>query len=303
MSGDCGTIRLAIQGSSVYWVEQGSGKVQTAPITGGSAVLVAGAQQAPSGIAVDGTGLYWVTAGDGTIGSSKIWKKSLPLAAGEPELLKAAPSTDEILAIAVRAGKLYYALGHDVHALATEAGDDDIIVGTATNLDASPPTGVPSGEPAGLAVDETFVFWTTATRQGVERDDIVAGTSGYVELGESQGSLLLHDIESDGTHAYWANGDQLLRAQNDVKGGVTVTKTSAFDAITAFAINASDVYFGGAEGTVFKHSLTPPADPNDDASIVPPAALARDQMNVSSVALDGTRVYWASGCALLSAGL
>lgn len=298
MSPDCGSMRLALAGANLYFAERGSGKVQTLPVGGGNVVTVAALQHKLTEIAVDTSAVYWLTAGDGTAGSSKIWKKALPLAAGEPALLKAAPGTADIRAIEVRAGKLYYAVGHDVHAMSSESGLNDAIVGTATNLDVNPPVGEPSGEPAGLAVDDALVFWTTASRQGVERDDVQPGTAGYVELGESQGSLLFQDIASDGSFAYWANEDQLMRAKNDTKGTTLVTKTLAFDAITAFAINQSDVYFAGQQGTVFKHSLVPPPKPDDNASVVPPRALARDQLDVSSIVLDDAHVYWASGCAL-----
>jgi len=76
------------------------------------------------------------------------------------------------LAITVSAGKLYYGLDHDVHVVSTDAAETlDEIVGTAINFDQNPPNGTPSGEPAGLAVSGNKVFWTTATRQGVEGDD------------------------------------------------------------------------------------------------------------------------------------
>jgi len=57
------------------------------------------------------------------------------------------------------------------------------------------------------------------------------GCCGYVELGESQGDLLLDDIATDGTYVYWANGDQLVRAKADTKGNLNVSKTFKSEAI------------------------------------------------------------------------
>ena len=304
MAPGCGRLRMAVGAGNLYFTAQMSGAVQSLPVAGGTVVDVASAQLGPSQVAADASGVYWLVDGDGSPGSSKVMKKALPLAAGPPVVLKASSTADKIRALTVRANKLYYALGHDVHVISTdETATSDDIVGTATNYDVNPPTGQPSGEPSGLAADDALVCWTTATRQGVERDDTMPGVEGYVELGESQGDLLLNDIATDGTYVYWANGDQLVRAKADTKGNVNVSKTFEFDPITAFSISATDVYFAGQLGGVLKHALTPPADPNNDATVVPPTPLARDQMNVSSVVLDAAHVYWASGCSIFSAKL
>ncbi len=299
----CGSVRMALSGASLYLTAKMSGAVQTLPVAGGSATDLASGQASPSQIAADASGVYWLVDGDGSPGSSKVMKKSLPLGASPPVVLKAS-STDKIRALTVHANKLYYAVGHDVHAISTdEKVTSDDVVGRAINYDVNPPDGMPSGEPSGLAASDALVCWTTAARQGVERDDILPGVAGYVELGESQGDLLLDDIATDGTYVYWANGDQLVRAKADTKGNVNVSKTFKSDAITAFSISATDVYFASQTGGLLKHVLTPPADPNNDATVVPPAALARDQMNVSSVVLDAAHVYWASGCSIFSAKL
>ncbi len=61
-----------------------------------------------------------------------------------------------------------------------------------------------AGEPAGLVVHGSLVFWSTAERYGVERDDIAAGSGGYAKLGQSIGALLFPDLASDGANVYWA---------------------------------------------------------------------------------------------------
>jgi hypothetical protein len=75
-----------------------------------------------------------------------------------------------------------------------------------------------------------------------------------------------------------------------------VVGTPDFDMITAFAINATDVYFAGEMGQIYKHGLTP------DAAATP-RPVVRDQLKVSSIVLDATTVYWASDCVIRSAPL
>ncbi|HXK18785.1 MAG TPA: hypothetical protein VNG33_13335, partial [Polyangiaceae bacterium] len=70
------------------------------------------------------------------------------------------------------------------------------------------------------------------------------------------------------------------------------------------ALNATNLYAAAEGGGIFTHSLTPPADPNDEAQIVPPVPIARDQTAVSSMVLDATKLYWATGdCVIRSTGL
>jgi hypothetical protein len=295
----CGTMRLALQGTNVYFTESMTGKVMTAPLAGGAAMEVATGQLEPTQIAADATGVYWVNQGDDTAGSSKVMKKALPLAAGDPVVLKASPDMVKILAITVADGKLYYGLGHEVHAISTdEAVTTDEIVGIATDFDNFPPDGMPSGEPAGLAVKGMRVFWTTATRQGVESDDILPGIDGYEELGDSQGSLLKEYIASDGTNGFWVDGANFRRAAK--KPLVDIAVTPDFDNITAFAINATDVYFAAEMGSILKHDLMPPPMGETPSAATP---LAREQLKTTSLVLDANKVFWASDCVVRSGTL
>jgi len=132
----------------------------------------------------------------------------------------------------------------------------------------------------------------------VEGDDTAPGTDGYVELGESQGSLLKQDIGSDGTNGYWVDGSNFRRAA--MKPLVDITSTPDFDNITAFAMNASEVYFAGEMGMIFKHGIMPPAAGQMPA---PPTPIARDQLKTSSVVLDTAKVYWASDCVIRTGAL
>lgn len=309
----CGKIRAAISGTSIYWTEAMSGKVRSMPLTGGAPVDVATGQVSPSEIAADDTGVYWVADGS-------IMKKALPLAAGAPQLLKdhtkivatvsTPPVTDKkVLGIAVHAGKLYYSSGHDVHQISTDvAVTTDIIVGVAVNYD-DPPT--IKGEPHGLGVNETMIAWTdVGDRNGVEADDILAESAtpltdktGYVELAQSVGGLGF-EIAVDGTYAYWTDGARFVRNKLTATTPVpdpAIMESPKGSVINSFAITATNVYAGNADGLILRHSLTPPAEGMDP---VEPSPIARDQMSPTSVVTDGVKVYWAtSDCAIRSTDL
>jgi hypothetical protein len=249
----------------------------------------------PTQIASDATGVYWIN--DGGAMASTIMKKPLPT--GDAEVLVTAPdATTKFLAIAVSGGSVYYTHGSDIHQVSAADGGDDVVVGTAINFDLMPPA--PAGEPAGLVVNGTKMFWTTKTRQGVEGDDTAPDHTeeSYVELGESQGNLLLQDIATDGTNGYWVDGAKVQRAT--MKPPVEVTSTPDFDDIDAFTINATDVYFVTANGKVYKHSIMPPA--SADAA-VPPTVLFRDQVKSNAIVLDATKAYWSSDCTIRSGSL
>jgi hypothetical protein len=299
-SGDgCGVIRLALSGTDLYWTEAESGKVRTLPIAGGTASDVASGQLEPLSIAADDEGVYWANQGDGSADSSTVMKKAFPLDA-DPAVTLATGTAGEgespvILAIAVADATLYYTLVHDVHAISTdESVTDDVIVGTATNLDNG---GGAEGFPSGLALDDTYVSWTTGQRSGVERDDRDEGDDAYLELGESQADLLLPDIASDGTSAYWASGERIvmsLLVREPADGNTTLVTTPDFHKITALTIDATNVYFANDAGFVFKAPLA-----GGDA-----VAIARDQSEPTSLIVDGTTLVIATAdCAIRTLSL
>ena len=71
----------------------------------------------------------------------------------------------------------------------------------------------------------------------------------------------------------------------------------------AFALSDTRIYAASFFGAVFAHSLTPPSDPNDDKTIVPPVLIAIEQGGVTSMVLDAHNVYWmTTECVLRSTG-
>src|SRR5258706_16270664 len=105
-----GGVHLATDGKNIYWTEMMNGKVRSVPVAGGAIAEVATGQLSPTQIAVDATSVYWINQGDGTAASSKLQKKALTAAASVmPTTLLSATEKDKISALAVNKGKVYYA--------------------------------------------------------------------------------------------------------------------------------------------------------------------------------------------------
>ncbi len=304
-----GGVRLAIHGPSLYWTERATGKVRTMPIDGGAITDVATGQRSPTEIAVDADGVYWANQGDGTAASSQVLKKALPLAVGDAVALKTATATETFPAIAVGAGKLYYAVHTDVHQISTDPGvTADIIVGRSVSFSSSAPP-VVYGEVVNLAVSDTKVIWgTPGTRNVVETHtltawDDVTDMTGYARLGKTVTTT--SDVGIDANYGYWRDGERFLRDVVDAKVALAevVTLAPYSKLITAFAINANAVYASTEDGAIFTHSLTV-ANSADDNAIVAPVLVARDQTNVTSIVLDPTTLYWVTtDCKLRSTPL
>jgi hypothetical protein len=305
-----GGVRMALGGTNLYWTEKTTGKVRSVAVAGGAITDVATAQSTPTQIVTDATAVYWANQGDGkTAGSSAIFKRLVAANSPAAAAIKTATGTDSYPALAIGGDKLYYALKNDVHQI-SNTGTGDIVVGTSVNYD-DPNMPKIDGSPTGIAVNATRVlFATPLTRNAVESHTLVEitdvkGDTGYSKLAKSIGALLTTgDVAADATYGYWIDGEKVARNKMDAKEPIPETITPSPDSkmITAFVITDKDVYASLEDGRIFKHSITPPADPNND--INPPVPIARDQMGVTSFVVDGTKLYWVTtDCQIRSAGL
>lgn len=284
----CGDVRLALLGSQLFWTEQQSGRVRALPVNGGAVTEVASNQLAPGRIAVDNQGVYWVATGDGSSGSSKVMKAALPLG-DAPSALKTAPGTDPIIGVAVDAGKLYYGLVHDIHAISTDPTDPtDVVVGVSfvTTNDVRTPDGVPEG----LTVHAGRVYWVISDVGSVESDDLLPGPDGTPRVGHS-GQMWPNDLGFAGDYVYYAAFFSLYAAQTNLPA-VAVASSDDDANLASFAVSGTTGYFADVGGHLWRHDLALPAAP--DFQPTPSAALARDQGKITSVVLDDTHVYWAS---------
>ena len=283
----CGDVRLALDGSSLFWTEQASGRVRSIALEGGPITEVASEQLAPRQLAVDAGGVYWVNQGDGTTGSSSVMKAPLPLAA-PPFALVSAPATDPITGVALESDKLYYGLGHDVHAISTdENADGDVIVGVAF---ARNDTREPDGVPDALSVHDGRVYWIVTDVGSVESDDILPGSDGLPRIAHGA-QMWPNDLGFAGAYVYYTAFESLFAAKAD-SPAVAVASSNDYSPLSAFAVNAENGYFADQGGHISRHGVGLPLAPTFEPT--PSAQLVRGQGNVTAVVLDAKHVYWAS---------
>jgi hypothetical protein len=300
---DCAAgVRLTAQGQQLYLSVRASGKIQTVPLAGGALEDVATSQSAPTWITSDQAGVYWVNQGDKDVpGRNQVMKQPLPLAVEDPIVLESAVGAAAIPAIAVLGGALYYVSGHQVHEVSLgDSGNGDVIVGLGEYVsDDMPPqfhdiTGA-------LAVNDHYVAWSAPGITGVESHPRSAildlnDTSGFRILGRAYNILDAGDLSLDAKFAYWADENMLQRGDPDQSGISSEIITTSPDGarLTAFALGDAMLYAATASGSIFEHSVLPPPDSSDPASVVPPLIIAQDQGRVLAMLAFRNELYWVS---------
>jgi sugar lactone lactonase YvrE len=136
---------LAVDATSVYWVDGYAGTVVKVGLSGGTPVTLASGQGFPSALAIDATSAYWVNRDAGTV-----MKVGLGLEGGAPVTL-ASGQTDPN-SIAVDGTSVYW----------TTRGAETVM---KVPLDGGTPVTLASGQvnPCNrVVVDATSVYWATA---------------------------------------------------------------------------------------------------------------------------------------------
>lgn len=282
---NCGTIQLATAGDSLFLIGRAPDIVERIPLDGGPVTEVAAMQSGIRQLTADLGAVYWTTEGDGSAGNGKIVKQALPSTPDAPfdaaavlGRLQPASGLASVDAIAVRAGALYYSTGSELHARSTDATvPDDVIVGGTVG-----PARIEA-----IAADGAIVAWTANnfTSRSVERDDLLPGNDGYVELASAQESVLATSLATDGSYVYWANGAALMRGSRD-----RAESTELFSLpsrIHAFALARGRVALI-ADHDVLVGETAPNAPP--------PTLVATSQRRAWSVLIAGPFVYWVAGC-------
>jgi hypothetical protein len=282
---DFGIGPLALAGGTLYWVQRG--ELFSMAVSGGEVTQVSGLSGDLGGaraIALDGTNVF-VAARD--IDFTPPTLQRVPIAGGAPE--RVVTEDETIYDVAVQAGVLYYAVGNDVKSVPADAVD-----GTGTVVASA----VDSETLFGVAVDGDLVFWSAYASDNVEVDSISADNR--ITLGATQGAYYGHgSLSTDGTSVYWVNGANLHRRVYDASTEQETIANSREPQITAFAINATTVYYASSDVGEFD----PGGSVEKAVFGAEPQWIAREQGEVRSVVVGNDGVYWGSGSKIMRADL
>jgi hypothetical protein len=305
IAGCMGNMTIAVS-DAVYYTD---GAHNTVNKVGGTAPL-ASAEMGATMLAINGTNLFWyspgakkirmIPAAGGT--AADVYTNTMPMgdAATPPSINGFLVSPDGM--------SIYISIGTQV-LKAPVAGGTPIVVANE----------VKNGVPAALALDGTSNIAYPATINGDVDAPVLGGTSPAVcgledamgndimttcpRLGRSQGELLPTFIAVVAGHAYWVDGTNLKGEMIPAAGAMGTTfdtiAMAQTSTITAAVSNGTDtIYFADADptaatmGFIEKTALAPNSTP---------ILVARAQNSPVSIALDSSKVYWATAdCAIMS---
>jgi hypothetical protein len=302
-------LSVAVSGGTLYWADAGHGTVKSQPAGGGPVTVLAMNEKAPHALAVNGPSVYWlswVAGAPGAGGAAPITATLRKAAGGAPtDVVSATSETGGILGFAVSADgtTIYFSSGTSVKKVAAGGG-------AATEIAQE----VKGGLPGALALDGTKIVYPTGQNGDVDVITPVAGTVSLcgkedpatgefdpklqvncLRVGRSRGSLVLSAILAKADRAYWINGAS-VQANPTGPNAIPMNEdlgTPGGD-VTAMAMAADKIYFGDGE-LIEKVGLT-----SGSAS----SRIARGQKGASSIAVDGSSVYWSTkDCGINKTGL
>lgn len=271
----CGTLELAsVPGKALYVLSTMTGKLQMVPLPAGGAPVDIATVADGTAFALDDKAIY-VAAGMKVV--------RVDLATKMPTTL--VTETSKVFDVAVADGKVYYAVGTDVNQ-ADAALPSSMGTSVAKSID--------DGLAQGVAVSGGMVLYASNQAFNLEADPIMGDM--HAKIGASQSGLLFghRSVQTDGTYVYWANGAlQRAKFAGDDHAATTAAQPIDGKAIIAYAIDgtAKMAYIATEDGNFEKSSF--------DAAQDEATWVSRKLDKVSSIALDDTSVYLASGCKIL----
>jgi hypothetical protein len=313
----CKALTLAVAGGALYFADEGRGTINK---IGGAPIPTI--EQSPTWLTAAGTDLFWYNKGTKTI-------RHVAAAGTVPNDVyvntmvqgdAAAPPTVGGFGVSADGQTVFVGVGTQVLSVpaaggtATQIVNEDrgglvgsiavsgttLLYPTALNGDVDAPPITAAVQHCGLEDDQGNVYMMGTIDGGV--------MTNCPRLARSQGSLFINWAYASGTRGYWVDGAVV---KTEILGGPNAGGTneevaySVSQEIVAVVANPTTVYFAeyGIDAStnlgvsfIEKSPLRP--NNNNDPSIL----IARGQGNVTSMALDASKVYWArSDCSIFSA--
>jgi WD40-like Beta Propeller Repeat len=167
------------------------------------------------------------------------------------------------------------------------------------------------GEATALTADNTYLYYPSNLAGNIEilnfgmmcDPDAAANELCPVRIAESQGSLVYDTIAVRGDSLYWGNGSNVVvgsvtGALTGKLGGANFPNTVTANNVTGFAIGTQNGYYAedpvpndvgpGGQGFIERGA----APPYEADAFPPSIVIARGQATPTSIAIDGTNVYW-----------
>jgi hypothetical protein len=287
------SIRIAVDGTNVYWTET-TGNIVAAPLDGGTPVTLAGNETGAFGITVTGGDLYWTRA---LVDAGSV--ERMPVGGGTPETIATAQNVPQD--ITTDGVRVYWATSPMV---TSNTVPPCAIV--SAPLDGGAPATLASGQtqPLGLAVQGGSLYWVAAdSLMGVALDGgspVTLATlpppypPAYDDTSPSAG------LAVDGQDAYWLRSpsdgvspDQVYRVP--LSGGTFVPVAGAGDAY-AVATDGTSLYAVGSS------VVRVPVDGGAPTTLVSPLGPTPYLWGSGPMFLDATHLFWNTriGAAILS---
>lgn len=311
----CDSLKIIYSGDKLYWADKGHGTISSLAMAGGTPTQIATGEMAPLDPVVNAGSVYWINSATRSIRSFMVGAQS----ANNVVIGNASDAgTGIIRAIAVSpdGSTLYYARDTCIYRNATTGVTQTKGCVPIDDAGTACPTVAGSacvgssewgsnGIPSSLAVDSKNAYYTTDQSGNVE---IMSLTTGFeFKVAESQGGLLFDTIQIDGGRLYWANDSgvyvntSFAGGADAGFGGTLVGQTPGINAVTAFAIGATNVYYA-EDGYVEKSPPTAATGGTVVTDVLARnvAVLATDDAGThapmpNSMAVDGAHVYWTTG--------